>query len=360
MEPPDSVRYERTISRSRGKPCFLFFVKILGEFYLRGGMEMRFFVLGAGSWGTVFAQILHENGEEVVLWARRKEIVDLINVSHTSPYVEESKITVRATNDLDELKKEDILVIAIPVQYIREHLLRLPVKPSMVLNLSKGIEIKTGKRVSEIVEEILGCPYAVLSGPSHAEEVAKKLPTAVTLAGENSKELQKRISTEYFRVYTCEDVVGVEIAGALKNVIAIAAGILDGLGGWDNAKAALETRGIYEVARFGMFFGADQKTFMGLAGIGDLMVTCNSRYSRNRRFGELIARGFDPLKLLESSQQVVEGAFTVKAVMKISEEKKIDMPISEEVYRVIYERKSPLQSMRDLMRRSLKAEFWAS
>lgn len=153
---------------------------------------MRFFVLGAGSWGTVFAQMLHENGEEVVLWARRKEIVDLINVSHTSPYVEESKITVRATNDLDELKKEDILVIAIPVQYIREYLLRLPVKPFMVLNLSKGIEIKTGKRVSEIVEEILGCPYAVLSGPSHAEEVAKNFQ----LPSHSLEKIQKNFKGE--------------------------------------------------------------------------------------------------------------------------------------------------------------------
>lgn len=320
---------------------------------------MRFFVLGAGSWGTVFAQLLKENGEEVILWARRKEIADLINNSHTSPYIDEMEISVRATNNLDELKSTDILVIAIPVQHVREHLSRLSKKPSMVLNLSKGLEIKTGKRISEIVKEILGCPYAVLSGPSHAEEVARKLPTAVTLAGDNARELQRRISNEYFRVYTCEDVVGVEIAGALKNVIAIAAGILDGLGGWDNAKAALETRGIYEIARFGRHFGADQKTFMGLAGIGDLMVTCNSKYSRNRRFGELIAKGFDPQKLLESSHQVVEGAFTVKAVVKKANELEIDMPISEEVYRVIYGGKSPFQSMKDLMKRSLKDEFWA-
>ncbi|PLV57348.1 NAD(P)H-dependent glycerol-3-phosphate dehydrogenase [Thermotoga sp. SG1] len=320
---------------------------------------MRFFILGAGSWGTVFAQMLKENNEEVVLWARRREIADLINNYHTSPYLEGLKITVRATNDLEELKSSDILVIATPVQHVREYLNKLSVKPYMVLNLSKGIEIESGKRVSQIVEEILGCPYAVLSGPSHAEEVARKLPTAVTLAGENAKELQRRISNEYFRVYTSEDVVGVEIAGALKNVIAIASGILDGLGGWDNAKAALETRGIYEIARFGIHFGADQKTFMGLAGIGDLMVTCNSKYSRNRRFGELIAKGFDPQKLLESSHQIVEGAFTVKAVVKEARKEKIEMPISEEVYRVIYEGKSPFQSMKDLMGRSLKEEFWS-
>ncbi|MCD6550669.1 NAD(P)H-dependent glycerol-3-phosphate dehydrogenase, partial [Thermotoga sp.] len=256
-------------------------------------------------------------------------------------------------------KRIEILKKVIPEQHVRVDISKLSERPLMVLNLSKGIEIETGKRVSEIVKEILGCPYAVLSGPSHAEEVAKKLPTAVTLAGNKAKELQKRISNEYFRVYTCEDVVGVEIAGALKNVIAIAAGILDGLGGWDNAKAALETRGIYEITRFGRHFGANQKTFMGLAGIGDLMVTCNSKYSRNRRFGELIAKGFDPQKLLESSHQVVEGAFTVRAVVKKAKEMNLEMPISEEVYRVIYEGKSPLQSMKDLMRRSLKDEFWA-
>ncbi|PLV59123.1 NAD(P)H-dependent glycerol-3-phosphate dehydrogenase [Thermotoga sp. KOL6] len=318
---------------------------------------MRFFVLGAGSWGTVFAQMLKDNGENVILWARRKEVADYINSSHTSPYTEGMKVSVEATNKLNNLSSSDILVIALPVQHVREILLKLPRKPKMVLNLSKGIEINTGKRISEIVKDTLNCPYAVLSGPSHAEEVARKLPTAVTLAGANAKELQKRISNDYFRVYTCTDVVGVEIAGALKNVIAIAAGILDGLGGWDNAKAALETRGIYEIAKFGIHFGAKQTTFMGLAGIGDLMVTCNSRYSRNRRFGELIAKGFEPLKLLESSHQVVEGAFTVKAVLKIAKELKLEMPISEEVYHIVYERKSPIQSMRDLMRRSLKDEF---
>lgn len=319
---------------------------------------MRFFVMGAGSWGTVFAQMLKENGKEVILWARRRELVEYMNTHHKTPYIDGLEVTVTVTNDLEELKNTDVLVIAIPCQHIREHLVRLPKRPFMVLNLSKGIEVGTGKRVSEIVKEVLGCPYAVLSGPSHAEEVAMKLPTAVTIAGDYARDLQSEISCEYFRVYTLEDVVGVEIAGALKNVIAIAAGILDGFGGWDNAKAALETRGIYEIARFGVKFGADFKTFMGLAGIGDLMVTCNSRHSRNRWFGEMIARGHNPQELLKSTKYVVEGAFTVLAVMKIAKEQGVEMPISEEVYRIVYEGKHPLQSVKDLLKRDLKREFW--
>ncbi|MFN6992490.1 MAG: NAD(P)H-dependent glycerol-3-phosphate dehydrogenase, partial [Fervidobacterium sp.] len=232
----------------------------------------------------------------------------------------------------------------------------LTYKPEVILNLSKGMEIKTGKRISEIVKEIVGCEYAVLSGPSHAEEVALKLPTAVVVAGKNADLFQKEFSNEYFRVYLHNDVVGIELAGALKNIIAIAAGIVDGLGGWDNAKAALITRGLYEITKFATSFGADPITFMGLAGMGDLIVTCNSRHSRNRRYGEMLAKGFDPAHLLEASKEVVEGAYTCKAVIE-NYDNNVDLPIIREVYEVIYNKKNPVESIKSLMSRALKVEM---
>jgi len=319
---------------------------------------MRYCVLGAGSWGTTFAQMLKDEGKEVCVWARRKEVVELINCEGRNLYTGDLALSVRATGDVNEcINSSDVVVIAIPTQHIREILETIRVDVRKVLNLSKGLEISTGKRISQIVSEVLNAPYCVLSGPSHAEEVMRKLPTAVTVAGDFAEEVQHDLNTSTFRVYTVDDVVGMEIAGALKNVMAIAAGILDGLGGWDNAKAALMTRALYEMVKYGVQFGAKPYTFMGLAGIGDLMVTCNSRYSRNRWFGERIGNGENPQTLLSSMKMVAEGAYTVKAVVKVAEKMGLDMPISREVYKIIYEGKSPLASMKDLMSRAPKPEM---
>ena len=319
---------------------------------------MKYCVLGAGSWGTTFAQMLKDEGKEVCVWARREEVVELINREGRNPYTGDLALSVRATGDVNEcIDSSDVVVIAIPTQHIREILETIRVDVRKVLNLSKGLEISTGKRISQIVSEVLNASYCVLSGPSHAEEVMRKLPTAVTVAGDFAEEVQHDLNTRTFRVYTVDDVVGVEIAGALKNVMAIAAGILDGLGGWDNAKAALMTRALYEMVKYGVQFGAKPYTFMGLAGIGDLMVTCNSRYSRNRWFGERIGNGENPQVLLSSMRMVAEGAYTVKAVVKVAERLGLDMPISREVYKIIYEGKSPLASMKDLMSRAPKPEM---
>lgn len=317
---------------------------------------MKYFVLGAGSWGCTVAQMLKENGHDVTLWAHTKELSDKLNFTKTMPHIPDIKLNVNVTDKIAEGKDFDAVILATPTQFIRDVLNRLDYKPKIILNLSKGIEIKTGKRISEIVEEIIGCDYAVLSGPSHAEEVSLKLPTAVVVAGKSSEVFQKEFSNEYFRVYLHNDVVGIEFAGALKNIIAIAAGIIDGLGGWDNAKAALITRGLYEITKFSTHFGADPITFMGLAGMGDLIVTCNSRHSRNRRYGEMIAKGFDPLHLLEASKEVVEGAYTCKAVIENYGDK-LDLPIIKEVYEVIYNKKSPIESIKSLMSRALKVEM---
>ncbi|SHH40581.1 NAD(P)H-dependent glycerol-3-phosphate dehydrogenase [Thermosipho atlanticus] len=323
---------------------------------------MNFGILGAGSWGIAFGNLLRDNSQNVLIWGRRKEYVNEVNQTKRTPYLKNIRVNVPLTHDLNEfLNFTDILVIAVPVQFIREvfeKIKQFEHKIFLILNLSKGIEIKTQKRVSEIVSEFFNVPYSVLSGPSHAEEVASKIPTAVTLAGEHYEFLQKIISNDYFRVYISNDVVGVEIAGALKNVMAIAAGILDGLGGWDNSKAALMTRALYEMIKFGQYFGAKKETFFGLAGVGDLMVTCNSKHSRNRKLGELIVKEKDLSKILTNSKMVAEGMYTVKAVVDFSKKVGIEMPISNEVYEILYNGKDPKLSMLELMNRPLKNEWY--
>lgn len=323
---------------------------------------MKIGILGAGSWGIAFGNLLIDNSQEVLIWARRKKYVEEVNYTKKTPYLKNIEVKATLTNDLKEfLEFTEILVIAVPVQFIRnifQEIIKYDYKFSLILNLSKGIEIKTLKRVSEIVKEYFKAPYTVLSGPSHAEEVAKKIPTAVTLAGSNYNFFQKILSNDYFRVYSSEDVTGVEIAGALKNVMAIAAGILDGFGDWDNSKAALMTRALFEMIKFGKEFGAKEETFFGLAGVGDLMVTCNSKHSRNRKLGELIAKGKSLNEILSSTNMVAEGMFTVQAVKNFSINKNIDMPISNEVYEILFNGKDPKKSMVELMRRPLKSEWY--
>jgi len=325
---------------------------------------LRFGVIGAGSWGTAFSKLLIENGHEVVIWARRKDLANEINTYHTNrKYLGNAQLPelLRASTDLTEtVARSDIIVLAVPVKYLESVLERIKI-PKIVLNLSKGIDRKN-RTVSRIVQSLLpNAEYLVLSGPSHAEEVIRRLPTSVVLAGKNEKlcrKIQKSVNSEYFRVYTSTDVLGIEICGSVKNVIAIGAGILDGLGGWDNAKAALMTRGLYEMVKFGTAYGAQNPlTFMGLAGIGDLLVTCMSQHSRNRYVGEMIGKGKKLQDILQNMSMVAEGVYTVKPLLELASEMKIEMPVCQQVKEILYEGKNIQNAMKDLMNRSLKPEI---
>ncbi|AEH50110.1 NAD(P)H-dependent glycerol-3-phosphate dehydrogenase [Pseudothermotoga thermarum] len=326
---------------------------------------MKFGILGAGSWGTAFAKLLAENGQQVMLWARRKELAEqLICERENKDYLPGVKLPsqILTTTDIEELENFcEVLVIAVPVKYVETTLSKLKKGSKIVLNLSKGIDEKM-RTVGKIVSE-LNCfeTYAVLSGPCHAIEVSHRLPTSVVVASEDqsvAELLQKVISNSYFRVYTSKDVAGVEISGAMKNVIAIAAGVIDGLGGWHNAKASLIARGIHEIAKFGLAYGAkDPLTFMGLAGIGDLVVTCTSPYSRNRYVGEMIGKGKRLDEVLANMKMVAEGVNTVKPLLQLSKTLDVETPICGKVYEVLFEGKDPKAAIEELMKRPLKPEM---
>lgn len=325
---------------------------------------MRFSILGAGSWGTTFAELLVENGHEVLLWARREELARRINTDHmNTEYLPDTNLpeTLRATSKISDLENfSENIVIAVPMKYLHETLCKISRPPQIVLNLSKGIDslLKTASAI--VASRWPDASYLVLSGPCHAPEVANRLPTSVVIASENrslANHLQSILSNEYFRVYTSEDVLGVEICGAVKNVIAIAAGILDGLGHWHNAKASLITRGLHEITRFGLALGCKSPlTFMGLAGMGDLIVTCTSIYSRNRYVGEMVGKGMNLQQVLSEMKMVAEGVHTVKPLLELANRLKLDMPISEKVYEVLFLNKRPYDAINELMKRPLKIE----
>lgn len=331
-------------------------------------MPTHFAILGDGAWGTAVALVLAQNPEHrVALWSAREENARLLrekreNVAYLPGVAIPQVITL--TRDIHEaVHQADLWVSAIPTVYLRRTL--EPLAASLqcsvpVLSLAKGLEISTFLRPTEILQQILGDrPLAALSGPSHAEEVSRGLPTTVVAASadlELARRIQQWFGTDRFRVYTNRDLLGVELGGALKNIIGIAAGIGDGLGFGDNSKSALLTRGLAEMARFGMTLGALQETFFGLAGIGDLITTCISRHGRNRRVGERLGRGEKLLEILSSMKMVAEGIYTCKSVHELAARQNIDMPITAEVYRVLYEDKSPLAAVTDLMLREPKEE----
>ena len=334
-------------------------------------MPIRFAVLGDGAWGTTIALLLAEKREHsVTLWSAREENARILRERRENvrllPGVSIPE-TITLTTEIDRAVRCGALcVTAIPTVYLRETLLRirsaLPADVP-VLSLAKGMENGTFMRPSEILQQVLGSRrVAVLSGPSHAEEVSRGCPTTVVAAsldGELSRWIQQCFSTERFRVYTNVDVIGVELAGALKNIMALAAGIGDGLGLGDNAKAALLTRGLVEMARFGVALGAEQQTFFGLAGLGDLITTCVSRHGRNRHVGERLARGEKLADILASLNMVAEGVYTTRSVHEKSTQMGIAMPITKEIYQVLYEGKEPLAAVNALMLREPTRETLA-
>jgi glycerol-3-phosphate dehydrogenase (NAD(P)+) len=328
----------------------------------------QFAVLGAGAWGTAIALVLAKDPRHrVALWSARPENARLLHERRENvrllPGVRIPE-TVQLTTDLQEaVEHADLLIAAIPTVHLRQTLERIaPGLPAgrPVLSLAKGVEIATFLRPTQIILQVLGHrAVAVLSGPSHAEEVSRGLPATVVAASEDldlARWTQQHFNTDRFRVYTNLDVVGVELAGALKNVIGIAAGIGDGLGFGDNAKAALLTRGLVEIARFGVALGAEHQTFWGLAGMGDLITTCISRHGRNRHIGERLAKGEKLSAILPTMSMVAEGVYTARSVHEKAERMGIPMPIVGEVYRVLYEDKSPLAAVNDLMLREPTSE----
>lgn len=327
----------------------------------------RISVLGAGSWGTALALLLHNNGHEVILWSALGEEIDVLrekreNVSKL-PGVKIPEV-IDITTDLERsLRDADVAVLAVPSPYIRSTCKRMAPymkKGQRIVNVAKGVEEKTLMTLSEIIEqELPGAEVSVLSGPSHAEEVGKGLPTTCVVSSrrrETAEYLQGIFMSSVFRVYTTPDMLGVELGAALKNVIALAAGTADGLGYGDNTKAALITRGIAEIARLGVKMGARMETFYGLSGIGDLIVTCASVHSRNRRAGYLIGKGYSMEEAMTEVQMIVEGVYSAKAGKELAEKYEVEMPIIAEVNKVLFEGKSASEAVIDLMVRDKKVE----
>lgn len=324
-------------------------------------------VIGAGSWGTALAVTLSDKGHSVRIWDLDKEHLESMDrYRENRKYLPGVKFgdNLQTAADLKTVTDgADIVLFSVPAQHFRSAFENaLPyLKPEMIIvNVAKGIEQKTLKRLSEIAAESLPeAKYVVLSGPSHAEEVGIKLPTTVSVASKDLKlaeEIQDVFMTDRFRVYTSTDVTGLELGGALKNIIALGAGISDGMGFGDNAKAALMTRGIVEITRLGVALGAKSETFAGLAGVGDLIVTCTSMHSRNRRCGIMIGEGLEPKEAVKRVGMVVEGMFTAEAAYELAKKVNVEMPITEQIYKAINGQTDPRDAVNSLMTRERKGE----
>ena len=324
--------------------------------------------LGCGSWGAALGNVLSRKGLPVVFWHRNPTIVDQLQRTRKHYLVEDLFFlkNVYFTNDIDyAISASQIIVLAIPSQSIRQLLLendKIFKNQKIIVNVSKGIEVDSLMTLSEVISDVYGDNYkstVVLSGPSHAEEVVKKFPTTLVAASSNeeiSKIIQKLFSNEYLRTYLNTDVRGVEIGGALKNVMAIAAGICDGINYGDNSKAALMTRGMAEIIRLGKQMGASGKTFRGLSGFGDLIVTCLSKHSRNRKVGEAIGGGESLVNIQKRMKMVAEGVLTAKAVHNLRLKHSLEMPIHEAMYDILFMNKNPKDSVSELMNRKLSNE----
>jgi glycerol-3-phosphate dehydrogenase (NAD(P)+) len=326
-------------------------------------------VFGTGSWGTAFALVLADAGTDVVMWGRRAELCQALNRTRRNPdYLPDIELpaTVRATTDPAEAAAgADLIVLAVPSQTLRENLKHwVPALPSdaPLVSLMKGIELGTAKRMSEVIAEVAGAPaerVAVVSGPNLAREIAQRQPAASVVAcvdEERAQRIQQACHSPYFRPYTNTDVVGTELGGAVKNVIALAVGMAEGLGFGDNSKASVITRGLAETARLGGALGADPYTFSGLAGLGDLVATCYSPLSRNRTFGERLGRGMSVAEVLASSRQVAEGVKSCESVLDLAYRVDVDMPIVEHVTYVVRGEMMPTEMLRSMISRTAKPE----
>lgn len=330
-------------------------------------MGVKVGVIGAGSWGIALAKLLDGNGHQVTVWSIIKEEIDMLNKEHEHkdklPGVKLPE-SMTFTNDLKEaMEDKDVLVLAVPSPFTRStaHSMASYIKDGQIIvNVAKGIEEHTMLTLSQIIEEELPTAnVAVLSGPSHAEEVGRGIPTTIVVGAkkkETAEYLQNVFMNSVFRVYISPDVLGIELGAALKNVVALAAGIADGLGYGDNSKAALITRGLAEISRLGTAMGGRFETFSGLTGIGDLIVTCASMHSRNRRAGILIGQGKTMQEAMDEVKMVVEGVYSAKAAMGLSKKYGVSMPIIEQVNQILFEDKPAAEAVKDLMLRDKKIE----
>lgn len=324
-------------------------------------------VIGDGGWGTALALVLHRNGHRVRIWGPFPEYIDTIRrTGKNDKYLEGVPLPadLEWTADREEaLRDTDAVVLAVPSRFYREVVASLSAllpPASVVVSVTKGLDKQTHRRMTETAEELLiGHHVAVLSGPSHAEEVARGVPSAVVTACTDhaiAERIQALFNGNAFRVYTSTDVIGVELGGALKNVIAIAAGVSDGIGFGDNTKAALMTRGLAEITRLGVALGAEPETFSGLSGMGDLVVTCTSTLSRNRGVGERLGRGEKTEQILSGMAQVAEGVWNCANARVLAAELGVDAPITQEVYAIVHEGKNPREAVTDLLSRDPRPE----
>lgn len=323
-------------------------------------------IIGAGSWGLALGLLLNEKDNEVTVWCyEEKEKEAILSSRENKRCLPGIKIPLEImfTTSMEEaLRGKDIVVIAVPSKVIRQTVKAMAPyleKDAVIVNVSKGIEDQTYLTLSEVIASEVANKVVVLSGPSHAEEVARHLPTTVVVSSQDmeaAEMIQDVFMTQYFRVYTNPDVLGVEIGGALKNVIALAAGVVEGMGFGDNTKAALITRGIAEISRLGVAMGADSNTFSGLTGIGDLIVTCTSGHSRNRRAGELIGQGYTLEEAIKKVNMVVEGVPTTKGAYELMKKYDVDMPILDAIHQGLFEEKPITEAVKNLMNRDKKME----
>lgn len=325
-------------------------------------------VMGAGSWGTALAILLNNNGHQVILWSALGDEVALLCEKRENPAkLPGVKIPEGVLITKDEklaMDQPDVVILAVPSPFTRSTSKRLAPyvrQGQIIVNVAKGVEEKTLMTLSEIIEQEIPCAdVCVLSGPSHAEEVSRGLPTTCVVSSHKratAEYLQEIFMSPVFRVYTTPDILGVELGGALKNVIALAAGTADGLGYGDNTKAALITRGIAEIGRLGVRMGAKAETFAGLSGIGDLIVTCASVHSRNRKAGYLMGKGYTMKQAMDEVKMVVEGVYSAKAAKELAEKYEVEMPIVDEVNKILFEDKPAADAVIDLMLRDKKVEI---
>ncbi|MBQ2446172.1 MAG: NAD(P)-dependent glycerol-3-phosphate dehydrogenase [Oscillospiraceae bacterium] len=325
---------------------------------------MKVLVAGSGGWGTALAMVLHRNGNQVFLWSYCQEESDHLKKTHRNPFLPGVDLPEEMifTSHCEDAAEADMVVFASPsfavrataksfAPYLRED--------AVIVCVTKGIEQGTGCRMTQVIGQETGRTVVALSGPSHAEEVSRQIPTGVVAACEDktlAEKVQKVFMNDTLRVYTCPDKIGVELGAAHKNVIALCAGVCDGMGYGDNTKALLMTRGLAELARLGMAMGAKRETFAGLAGVGDLIVTCTSMHSRNRRAGILIGEGNSVKRAMDRVGAVVEGYYAAKSAWELAQQNGVDMPITRAAYEVLYEDRDPREAIRSLMHREQTSE----